>query len=1036
MKAAALLLVLAGTMAGQNELSDYHRAWMLVGQRKLDEAIPILKSVIARTPSFYRAYDLLVDTYGEKRDLTAAKEYLDSLQQDPITADYAVYGLAATARAARDLERSRSYNLACIKGLPNWQGAYKSLGALGLTGDDPLSLHLRNLASSEPESAAIHYGLAQYQSAIHRSPEAVKEYRKALSLLSQPGKRNTDLEFLVRLALANAYRWIGDFDHAIDETQEASRLVEQGDDERKSAMLSALLGQYRLRKDYGQARVIQEQSLALAKHLQHYNLIIVSLTGLGAIERDEGHLEAAAEAYKQALTVSEEGRLRPELISSLQELGDLAVARGNLGDALEYFERSRQISEAYNLDGLAAFALRYLGNVYLLQGDYARALDHHARSVETFRRSRENDYSWQAGCGVGLIGGIYERLGEFRGALHNYQLSLESARRFQDVDEIQRNLIALGSLHAKMNHLVEAEARLEEALGLTARGTYEPYRITALTALAVAQTKSRHFASAIARLREARSLAQKLQTKLLEIRTLNALGQTLLESGDITAAEASWRDALALAEPVNAKEIMWPARGGLGEIARRKGLLQEAAVDLRAAVAIIESLREQAGEPNQKANFFWDKITIYEHLIEVLSQLHRVDGSVGYGREALEYAEKSRARSFLETLATARATADDGRPFDASVIQAELSRHGSALIEYALGERESQAWLVTGGKIVMVRLPARTDIERQVQAFRKLVADRPKPEVGLGEYEQSARRLYAMLVRPLDRWLGKEVDLTIVPDGMLHYLPFETLLDGNSTRVFGESRTISYAPSASVLFHLATKDRKAWPRELLAFGDPVFRQSVGHTRSAGEIVRAAYEKQGLYLNRLPNTLREVTEIAAVFPAPSTTVYVGLKANKTILASEAMAGYKRIHFATHALVDEHEPRRSGLALSAQPNTGDDGILRLTEILRLKLDTDLVVLSACQTGLGTLVRGEGMLGLSRAFLHAGAARLVVSLWPVNDVATAKFMNHFYRKMKDGFPPALALRQAKIAMMHSDVDAYRHPYFWAPFVLLGKP
>ena len=139
-------------------------------------------------------------------------------------------------------------------------------------------------------------------------------------------------------------------------------------------------------------------------------------------------------------------------------------------------------------------------------------------------------------------------------------------------------------------------------------------------------------------------------------------------------------------------------------------------------------------------------------------------------------------------------------------------------------------------------------------------------------------------------------------------------------------------------------------------------------------------------------------------------------------------------ATHAFVDERAPLRSGL--TPRPGGDDDGILRMNEILALKMNADVVVLSACQTGLGKLVKGEGMVGLTRAFLHAGASRLVVSLWEVNDVATAEFMKLFYGKMKAGFSPASALHEAKLAMRASDVPAYRHPYFWAPFVLVGAP
>ena len=147
----------------------------------------------------------------------------------------------------------------------------------------------------------------------------------------------------------------------------------------------------------------------------------------------------------------------------------------------------------------------------------------------------------------------------------------------------------------------------------------------------------------------------------------------------------------------------------------------------------------------------------------------------------------------------------------------------------------------------------------------------------------------------------------------------------------------------------------------------------------------------------------------------------------------MASYRRLHFATHAFFDESTPEQSGIVLSPA-NNDDDGILRVNDIAEMKLNAELVVLSACQTGLGKLVRGEGVEGLTRAFLFAGARQVAVSLWNVSDVATADFMKAFYREMKGGANPTVALRSAKLGMLRSGVAAYRNPFYWAGFVVVG--
>jgi len=283
----------------------------------------------------------------------------------------------------------------------------------------------------------------------------------------------------------------------------------------------------------------------------------------------------------------------------------------------------------------------------------------------------------------------------------------------------------------------------------------------------------------------------------------------------------------------------------------------------------------------------------------------------------------------------------------------------------------------------------------------------------------------------------------IVPDEVLYYLPFESLVstaEGSPNRFLVEDHAIAYAPSATVFGNLLAEPGKpVRPRshELLAYGDPAFGSTAASagTSRLGHLVHGVYQSAGIKFPPLPNTRAEVETIGALYPPVRRKIYLGPDATEASVKSENLTRYTRVHFATHAVLDEQVPARSGVVLSLE-NTGDeDGILRTNEIFNLELNADLVVLSACQTGLGTLVKGEGMVGLTRAFLYAGSPRVVVSLWEVNDHATADFMKIFYQKMKEGQTPGLALRAAKLDMLHSGFAAYRHPYFWTPFVLVGR-
>jgi CHAT domain-containing protein len=267
----------------------------------------------------------------------------------------------------------------------------------------------------------------------------------------------------------------------------------------------------------------------------------------------------------------------------------------------------------------------------------------------------------------------------------------------------------------------------------------------------------------------------------------------------------------------------------------------------------------------------------------------------------------------------------------------------------------------------------------------------------------------------------------------LHSLPFESLVP-NEGRFLGEDFAFAYTPSAAALETWERRSSEPWSKELLALGDPDFSGGSAATKGRDHLPRQVNITRGLPRTPLPNTRNEVEDIASLYPPDSRKLLLGRDASKASLAKETLRDFKDIHLATHAFYDEARPERSGIVLSAAEH--DDGVMRVADIVKLRLHADLVVLSACQTGLGPFVRGEGIDGIARAFLFAGTPRVVVSLWNVNDVATGDLMKAFYSKMRAGLSPARALAAAKIEMIRSKIPGYRDPYFWAPFVLIGRP
>ncbi len=299
--------------------------------------------------------------------------------------------------------------------------------------------------------------------------------------------------------------------------------------------------------------------------------------------------------------------------------------------------------------------------------------------------------------------------------------------------------------------------------------------------------------------------------------------------------------------------------------------------------------------------------------------------------------------------------------------------------------------------------------------------------------------------------LGKR-ELVVIPDGDLHRLPFEVLFTSTSTAQSNllqlpylvKSFAVSYSPSASVLAGLRNESRPAAPKAFVAYADPVYEQNAEGVIAS--TVRAASAGGRLSLNRLPHSRREAEGIAKLFGSSEADLFLGSEASEeNVKQKDKLSQYRLVHFSTYGYVNEARPRFSGLVLSLPPadkaGEREDGLLSAYEIFNLKLNADLVTLSACETGLGKEVKGEGLMSLMRAFMYAGTPSVMVSLWKVDDKSAADLMIRFYRNWRQGVKQGKAtikLNKAE-ALQRAQLDAIKQgnsPYYWAPFVLMGRP
>lgn len=386
------------------------------------------------------------------------------------------------------------------------------------------------------------------------------------------------------------------------------------------------------------------------------------------------------------------------------------------------------------------------------------------------------------------------------------------------------------------------------------------------------------------------------------------------------------------------------------------------------------------------------------------------------------------------------------KPATLKQLQNQLLGDGESVLEFCLGEERSFAWLISRETVSFEILPGRREIEGIVRQYLKDLSVAPTNlhlQLRVAKQRAMAEDLFSMLFGKLAGQLRADSKLIVIPDGLLNQVPYESLV--HNGRYLIEDHQISYLPSASLIELLRQPSKPAsdldGQLDLLAFGDPVFQQQSKPSLSRklpatpSEINQQAGDWDKTKLSRLPRTRDEVEYIASLIPKEQRRLYLGKDSTEKAFKQESLSKYKWIHLATHSLIDERTPGRSAVVLALDGNNAEDGFLRPTEIADLDLNCDLVVLSACETGRGQLLSGEGIIGLSRSFFIAGARSVVVSQWAVSDISTAQLMKDFYQQLVNKASKAAALREAKLRMLSGGSET-RHPYYWAPFVIIGAP
>jgi CHAT domain-containing protein len=476
----------------------------------------------------------------------------------------------------------------------------------------------------------------------------------------------------------------------------------------------------------------------------------------------------------------------------------------------------------------------------------------------------------------------------------------------------------------------------------------------------------------------------------------------------------------------------------VSERARARGLLDllsEVHADIRQGVEAALLKREQFLQ--ESLNFKT------ERQMRLLGRKHTEEQAAAAEKEIQTLASEYReTKAQIRARSPRYAALTQPHPLTAAEIQQQVLDRDTLLLEYALGDERSFLWAVTPDSLTSHVLPKRAAIEEAARrAYEQLNANSPR---GSNEGVEALSRI---LLGPVAAQLGSK-RLVVVTEGALQYIPFGALIAPAARFPAIVEHEIVNLPSASTLAVLRREmqGRTPAPKLVAVLADPVF--DSGDPRVAGlrsgpvgsktpdNLERSAKDAGLLRFDRLRSSRFEAEAIRSLTREGERLEALDFKASRETAMSSALGQYRILHFATHGLLNSRHPEISGLVLSLVDSEGkpQNGFLQSHEIYNLKLGADLVVLSACQTALGKEIRGEGLLGLTRGFMYAGAPRVIASLWRVPDRATAELMKRFYQAMiSDGLPPAAALRAAQLQMWKE--KRWAAPYYWAGFTLQGE-
>lgn len=917
-----------------------------------------------------------------------------------------------------------------------------------------LAMKFAKQLSDIPGQAEICINLAYLEYRRENIEEALAHCQEGLRLYRQSGDKPGIGRALAGLGAIYILR---DPDQALHYLQESLEIAKEIGDKRGTARAFSTIANLQ----YQQGRFMEasgnyEESIRVYKEIGETQPLAIAESNLGSNFRERGDTVGALEHHVKALDIKEAINDRPGEAQTLDEIGVDQRYLGNYSAALRSFQRSLAIEEELDEKPGMARALNNLGAVHEMLGNYGEAMDCFNRSLRLADGLADKLIEANALMGTAELRSAN---GDLKGARQFLERSLEISKRFGSVANV---LDKLAGLEVRSGNNKQAMSYLQESLAMReAEDKREPgdrrFIAACLIEIAELYNSDGAYPKAVEAASRAASISEQMRDPEDLHRALTAEGNAYRRLNRLREAREAFARAITVVEQLRAdapvatvdKQRFMETRTGPYYALTALFIDQDNCIEAldmaerskaRALIDIMESGRPSltrsmtAGESVRERDINSEMVSLNAQILKErvrkepdqrrLSDLSNRLEKVRLERDAFQTA----LYSSHPELKTQRARYE---PISLGECAGLLRNENEVLLEFVVSEEETYVFVITKKDSAAAKPDLKVhkiDIKSKelgglCERFRERLAHH------VLDGRPSSNKLYDLLLGPAAAEIRGKSNLVIVPDGPLWDLPFQAL-QSRPGRYLVEDYAVSYAPSLTALREMS-KPRSAparpsrAPTTLLAFGNP----ALG--KQASQQIKSIFMDADLA--PLPQAETQVEELGKLYGADQSRVYVGAQATKGRLENEA-PGARILHIAAHGIVNNVSPMYSQIVLSTGPEGKDDAVLEAWEIMEMDLGADLAVLAACDSGRGRYGRGEGMIGLSWAFFVAGCPTTVASQWSIDAESTTELMVEFHRNLRAGLSKAEALRRAEIKMLKGDAR-YRHPFYWAPFAVIGN-